>query len=217
MSIRADSLIPLIQVFILKTANYPGSLQCTGHIAVSTRTSVTLSPAAPDTMFVCHDIRGEVKTLNRTATRLKVKWKYYFEIPENVHVRCWLCDSWSLMYGHQSQVWDIVTAGNLKCPLYPGWCIGISVDRAVCRPLMGHLGQTLASHWPILWWILFTLGTKVKMMSLKNVWAENIHEYLAMKTRMAISQFNSDPVPRPWLFTLCTRVRWITITGGAWH
>ena len=47
MSIRADSLIPLIQVFILKTANYPGSLQCTGHIAVSTRTSVTLSPAAP--------------------------------------------------------------------------------------------------------------------------------------------------------------------------
>ena len=86
----------------------------------------------------------------------------------------------------------------------------------VCRPLIGHSEQTLPSHWLIEWWILFTLGTKEKMMSSKNVWVDNIHECLGMKTRMAISQFYSDPVPRTrtWLFT---RTRWITITGGAWH
>ena len=59
-------------------------------------------------------------------------------------VDCVIPDHWCMVT--RVQVWDIVTAGNLKCPLYPGWCIGISVDRALC----GLWWVTWARHWPLI-------------------------------------------------------------------
>ena len=100
---------------------------------------------------------------------------------------CQVLIVWSLM-NHDSdmvtraQVWESMrhychSAGNLKCPLYPDDTSG-SVLTEQCAGLwlvtqdkhwflIGHSGQTLASHWSVVWWIVFTLGTKVKMMSFK--------------------------------------------------
>ena len=206
MSIRADSLIPLIQVFILKTVNYPCSPQC--NVAVSTARmthSVShyyhLQPPDADTIHVClSSQRNKIRILDRPA------------IQSNRNVKCEILEyAFIAMRGVDCVTLTKTTEGPRygTLSLLRIWNTHYSPDDAsgsvltVCRPLIGHSVKTLPSHWLIEWWILFTLCTKEKMMSSKNVWVDNIHECLGMKTRMAISQFYSDPVPRTrtWLFT----------------
>ena len=170
-----------------------------------------LQPPDADTIHVCLSCqRSKIKILDRPAIQSIRNIKC--EILE--YARCWMCDT-DHCTGTEGPRYGTLSLLRI-------WNTHYTPDDAsgsvltVCRPLIGHSAQTLPSHWLIEWWILFTLGTKEKMMSSKNVWVDNIHECLGMKTRMAISQFYSDPVPRTrtWLFT---RTRWITITGGAWH
>ena len=54
------------------------------------------------------------------------------------------------------QVWDIVTAENLKYPLYSGWCIGISVD------------SLQASDWSL--WTNTALSLADRVMDLVYTW-----------------------------------------------
>ena len=98
MSIRADSLIPLIQVFILKTVNYPCSPQC--NVAVSTARmthSVShyyhLQPPDADTIHVCLSCqKSKIKILDRPAIQSNRNMKC--EILEYAFIaRCWLCDT----------------------------------------------------------------------------------------------------------------------------
>ena len=159
---------------------------------------VTLSPAAPTQCLY-------IMTYS-TGVRLKtptVKSQMEILVWNSQKCSCQVLIVWSLITDvcHQSPGMRHCHCWESEMPIIPRMMHWDQCWQSTVRPLVGHLGQTLASHWPILWWILFTLGTKVKMMSLKNVLAESIPEYLALNTRMAISQFNSDPVPMPWLFT----------------
>ena len=169
--------------------------------------SVTLLPPA-QFIFVCHGSSQRSKNLILDITSLQSNRNIKCEILK--YARCWLCDT-----DHWGSQVCIVTAEIWNAHYTPDDASGSVLT--VCRPLIGHSVQTLPSHWLIKWWILFTLGTKEKMMSSKNVWVDNIHECLGMKTRMAISQFYSDPVPRTRTWLLTRTGQWITITGGAWH
>ena len=197
MSISTDSLIPLIQVFILKTVHYLCSPQC--NVAVSTQGphDTLCHIITTCTIHICLSWLKSEKQKFNSGHRLSLQSNRNIKCEILKYARCWLCDTehWG------SQVWDIVTAEIWNAHYTPDDASGSVLT--VCRPLIGHSVQTLPSHWLIKWWILFTLGTKEKMMSSKNVWVDNIHECLGMKTRMAISQFYSDPVPRTrtWLLT----------------
>ena len=178
-------------------------------------TTCSLQPPDADTIHVCLSCqKSKIKILDRPAIQSNRNMKC--EILEYAFIaRCWLCDT-----DHCTGT-EAPGMGHCHCWESEIPIILRMMHRDQCWQFAGLWLVSLNKHCPIIGWssdgsCLHLVYTKEKMISSKNVWVDNIHECLGMKTRMAISQFYSDPVPRTrtWLFT---RTRWITITGGAWH
>ena len=70
---------------------------------------------------------------------------------------------------------DIVTAGKMKCPLYPGDASGSVLT--VSRPLIGGSSDGSRLH-------LVQRRLDETPSEFKNVWVENIHEYLEYEEAM---------------------------------
>ena len=123
MSISTDSLIPLIQVFILKTVHYLCSPQC--NVAVSTQ-GPHYYHLHNSCLFVMR-LKSEKQKYNsghrlllQSNRNIKCEiLKYAIIIMRGVDCVTLTTEVPGMRHCH---CWD------LKYPLYSGWCIGISVD-----------------------------------------------------------------------------------------